>query len=142
MSFGWLGTFRQGSWQSFRTFVLNERRDVASRIRVIEAELLRIGEVTVLYGTTEEEDGSVTTTEERVGFSVSPGSSLAKLLQAYVALGGNPFDVSLFLTPDSTVILDPLGTEQTPTRTQPYERHRSALGPMHLFGSTPLSLSG
>jgi hypothetical protein len=99
---------------------LEQRRDVASRIRVIEAELTRIGEVTVFYGSGVDEDGNTVTTEQRVGFSVTPGSSLAKLLQAYVALGGNPFDVSLFLTPDSTVMLDPDNEDTGDTSTQPY----------------------
>lgn len=106
MSFGWLGTFRQGSWQAFRRFVLEERRDVAARMRVIQAELRRIGQVTVLYTTTVDADGAETVTEQREGFMVTPNSSLAKLLQAYTAMGGNPFDISLFLTPDATVLLD------------------------------------
>ena len=47
MSVNGLGTFRQGQWQQFRRFVLNERRDVLARIAVIKAELDRIGFIRV-----------------------------------------------------------------------------------------------
>lgn len=120
MGFGWLGTFRQGQWQAYRTFVLNERRDVGRRMAVIQAELARIGTVNVLYAsTTDEASAETVVTEQRMGFEVSQGSSLEKLVQAYVAQGGNPFDVSLFLTPDSTYYLDP-DDESSETPTQPY----------------------
>lgn len=121
MSFGWLGTFRQGAWREYRRFVLEERRDVERRISVIEAELTRIGHVAVFYATEQDAEGNTTVTEERVGFSITPGTSLAKLVQAYIALGGNPFDVSLFLTPDSTVLLDPRDEEMAGTPSQPYK---------------------
>lgn len=121
MSFGWLGTFRQGSWQEFRRFVLNERRDVLARMRVIKAELTRIGEINVLYATEFDDDGNIIgTSEERLGFTVTPGSSLGKLIQAYTALGGNPFDISLFLTPDSTVAIN-LDDLSTATSDQPHQ---------------------
>jgi hypothetical protein len=45
-------------------------------------------------------------TEERIGFSVSEGSSLEKLLQAYIYQRGNPFDISSFMIPDTTEILE------------------------------------
>jgi len=106
MSYNWLGTFRQGSWRSYRSFILNQRREVSQRVAVIEAELQRIGSVTVLYAQSDNEDGTVTITEERVGFQVDSGSSLEKLLQAYIAMGGNPFDISLFLTPDSVIYVE------------------------------------
>jgi hypothetical protein len=120
MSFGWLGTFRQGSWQAFRRFVLEERRDIAERIRVIEAELTRIGDVSVLYASTTDADGNTEITEERQGFTVPVNSSLGKLFRAYIALGGNPFDVSLFLTPDAIVVTDPESEDQESAPTQPY----------------------
>jgi len=120
MSFGWLGTFRQGSWQAFRRFVLEERRDVAQRISVIEAELTRIGEVTVLYQSETDDEGNTTVSEERRGFSVSAGSSLGKLLRVYTALGGNPFDISLFLRPDKVVMLDSRDPDMRGKPFQPY----------------------
>lgn len=120
MSFGWLGTFRQGSWQAFRRFILNERRDVALRILTIRAELKRIGLVTVLFAEEEDEEGNTTITEEREGFLVTANSTLGKLIQSYIALGGNPFDISLFLTPDTTVIADPNDPDRPGQNTQPY----------------------
>lgn len=120
MGFGWLGTFRQGQWQAYRSFVLHERRDVGRRMAVIQAELVRIGRVTVTYAsTTDPSTNETTVTEQRTGFAVSQGSSLEKLIQAYVAQGGNPFDISLFLTPDSTFIADE-ADEATEIPTQPY----------------------
>lgn len=102
MGFGWLGTFRQGQWQAYRSFILKERRDVPRRLAFIEAELDRIGRIRVIFA--REQDGSSgepVVTERRVGFAVSQGSTLERLVRAYVAQGGNPFDVSLFLTPES-----------------------------------------
>lgn len=117
MGFRWLGTFRQGQWRALRSFVLHQRRDVPRRISVIEAELDRIGEITVYYGISP--GGEVT--EERIGVGVTPNSSLGKLLQAYTAQGGNPFDISLFLTPDATYAVD-IASDGTITEipTQPY----------------------
>jgi len=117
MGFGYLGTFRQGQWQEYRSFVLNERRDIARRMAVIQAELVRIGRISVGYlQTTDEVSQETTITEQRTGFAVSQGSTLEKLIQAYVAQGGNPFNISLFLTPDSTFVTD----DDTEYPTQPY----------------------
>lgn len=115
MSLGWLGTFRQGQWKAFRKIALNERRDLSRRIAVIEAEIQRIGQVTVFYGM--DQEGVLT--EQRIGFMVSAGSVLEKLFQAYVAMGGNPFDVSMFLYPDSTLTLTIDGEDITQDM-QPY----------------------
>ncbi|MBD3260379.1 MAG: hypothetical protein GF334_01655, partial [Candidatus Altiarchaeales archaeon] len=91
-----------------RTFALRERRDVAKRIAVIDSELSKIGHIVVGYKREEEEgSGKIRVSEERVSFMVSPGSSLEKLIQAYVANGGNPFDISHFFIPDeATVTVD------------------------------------
>lgn len=113
MAFNWLGAFRTGAWKVYREFVLNEQRDLLNQINVINAELDRIGKIIIIYETV---DSSARTdinvisskTERRLGFLVSPPtSSIGKLLQAYIAYGGNPFDMSLFLTPD-------IGTELIP----------------------------
>ncbi|NBR00488.1 MAG: hypothetical protein EBT79_04275 [Actinobacteria bacterium] len=117
MGFGWLGTFRAGQWNAYRSFILKERADATSRLAVIEAEINRIGQVTVEYQFVA--DGSGTCSEERVGFSVSQGSSLEKLILAYTVAGGNPFDISMFLVPDSVSLTnddDPASIVQT----QPY----------------------
>jgi len=93
--------------------MLEERRDVAARVQVINAELNRIGEICILY----ENDANGLPTEKRIGICVDPAdSSLAKLLQAYTAMGGNPFDISMFLSPDSAV--QTTGGD-TPTKTMP-----------------------
>jgi hypothetical protein len=120
MGLGWLGTFRQGQWQAYRSYVLHERRDVGRRMTVIDAELVRIGTVSVGYQTTTNENGEATVTEERTAFRVSQGSTLEKLFQAYIAQGGNPFDVSLFLNPDSTYWVDP-EAETSEVMLQPYK---------------------
>jgi len=100
MSFGFLGSFRQTQWRIFRQFILNERRVVDARLAYIDAELQRIGEITVSYAR-RNEDSSGEVTERRTGFSVMPeSSSLHKLVQAYIAQGGNPCEISLFLKPD------------------------------------------
>lgn len=108
MSFGFLGTFRQTQWRCFRQFLLSERRVVNARLAYIDAQIQRIGEITVFYerrgGVTESVEGRLETatqvTERRTGFHVSEGSSLHKLVQAYIAQGGNPCEISLFLRPD------------------------------------------
>lgn len=98
--FNWSGLFRSGSWTAYREFVLNQRRDVLARINTISLELSKIGDVIVVYGT---ENGRVT--ESRIGLAVQEGTSLEKLVQAYVANGGNPFDISMFLRPDSAIVV-------------------------------------
>jgi len=84
--------------------MLEERRDASSRFQVIDAERTRIGSIRVIYKR-DERSGKVT--EQRVGFADTPqDSSLAKLLAAYTALGGNPFDISMFASPDMSVQVD------------------------------------
>jgi hypothetical protein len=111
-SFAWSSRFREGQWRAFRSFMLQERRDASDRFMVIQAERNRIGTVRILWAT----DDEGKPTEQRVGISCTPpGSSLCKLLRAYCALGGNPFDISAFTRPDS-------GVEVTGVRqTQPSE---------------------
>lgn len=107
-SFGRLGRFRIGQWTEFRRFILEERRDAALRISVIQAELARIGNVEIDFDIGE--DGNAT--EKRAYITITPlSSSLGKLMQAYVGMGGNPFDVSMFLTPGSTSVTT--GTDGT-----------------------------
>lgn len=104
MGFSFSSRFREGQWRAFRKFMLNERRDASSRFAVIEQEKNRIGEVRVIYSTSD--DGTVT--EKRLGVCVDPAdSSLAKLMAAYTSLGGNPFNISMFVGPDRA--LDLLG---------------------------------
>ena len=106
--FNFLGTMRQCQWKMFRDWTLNERRGVSGRLKVLNAEINRIGCITVFYktrgATIQTLSGALdeveTVTEERIRFEVSPGSSLEKLVQAYIAHGGNPMAISLWLQPD------------------------------------------
>lgn len=82
--------------------MLQERRDATLRFNVIDAERERIGDVSLLYEVQTDDEGNSFVSERRVGISIEPAdSSLAKLVAAYVSLGGNPFDISMFLSPDS-----------------------------------------
>lgn len=107
----------------FRNWVLTERRAVPPRLQALRADLSRLGRITVLYKrvtqVVPDTNGAVieiqAVTEERTGFFVSAGSSLERLLQAYVVQGGNPCDISLFLEPDDVLL------EQTED-TSPNER--------------------
>lgn len=100
-SFSKMGVFPAGYFRATTQWLLRERRDVVARIDTLQAELVRIGHVRMYYRAVQE--GQETRlTEERVGFSVTKGSSLCKLVQAYIATGGNPFDISGFLHPDET----------------------------------------
>jgi hypothetical protein len=119
MSFGWMTTFRTGQWKAFRKFSLEERKSVEARVRHINAQLTRIGEITVLYETQEDEDGNITATERRTGFSVSSGSTLEKLIQAYVVQGGNPLDISMFLSPDRVTVQRKSSGQETFVSPQP-----------------------
>lgn len=103
MSYGWTGSFRAGAWRAFRLHVLRARADVPARLAAIEAELLRIGAVRVVYGPRDPGNPSGPRSERRVGLDVTPGTVLERLLQAYIARGGNPLDISMFLAPDSDV---------------------------------------
>lgn len=108
MPFKFQGTFRQTQWRQLRNWLLNERRTVDARIRYINAELQRIGQITVFYQVTEDTiqnpDGTIevirNVSEKRSAFLVSPGSSLEALVQAYIMQGGNPCAISMFLEPD------------------------------------------
>lgn len=96
----------------FRNFVLNERRAVPPRLQALRADLARLGRITVLYKRVTQivpdTAGAIielqAVTEERTGFIVSSGSSLERLVQAYVVQGGNPCDLSLFLEPDEVLL--------------------------------------
>ena len=100
MSFGWNCMFRRGQWLEFRRFVLLQRQNVGYRINYITKEISRIGEIRITYEKVGEGEDQVCT-EKRVGLKVDVNSALGKLLKAYIAQGGNPFDISMFLRPDS-----------------------------------------
>lgn len=99
-SFSYMSKYRTGYYLGVRSFLLRERRSVPDRVNALNAELKRIGVVSVAYEAVASEDGSVRATEERVGLQVTPNSSLEKLMRCYIAQGGNPLDISMFLIPD------------------------------------------
>jgi len=106
MSFGAMARFRVGYWRGVRNYVLRERRDVAKRIRVIDAEISRIGKIEIEYESVADPvSGRVDRTENRISISVTPGSSLEKMLKAYIAQGGNPLDISQFFYPSQSEIV-------------------------------------
>ena len=104
-SFQKLAIWPVGYFRAYSSWLLRNRRSIASRIAVINAEVARIGFITVYYASTTQ-DGKTTLTEQRVGFGVTKGSSLERLCRAYVVQGGNPFDISPFMYPDSTQVLE------------------------------------
>lgn len=122
MSLGWLGTFRIGQWKDLRRTVLNERRDVELWLSHIGAELRRIGDIQIVYSkeitNQPQPDGNTSQTEvvseRRTALYVTEGSSLEKLLRAYIVAGGNPLDISMFLRPDSNRFQDGYGLGQDP----------------------------
>jgi len=139
-SFAKLCVFPVGYFRSYSSWLLRQRREVARRIDVINAEITRIGDVTVVYAEEPQPDGSIQVSETRVGFSVTPKSSLGKLLKAYVARGGNPLDISPFMTPESTLVVsqdaegNPIVKEQYP--------HGGVAAPMSAEANEPFSEGG
>lgn len=106
MSFGWTFTFRRGAWNEFRRFALLQRQNVPDRVIMIDKELNRLGSVSILYQRKDIENPQSDFSELRKGITVTEGTTLDKLFKAYIARGGNPFDISMFLTPDSYKITD------------------------------------
>ena len=98
-SFSAIDTFREGQWRAFRQFILAERRDASAREAAIIAEQRRIGKVRLLYAT---DPATGELTQKRVGVVIdgSPTCAVAKLMQVYIVLGGNPLDISMFLYPN------------------------------------------
>ena len=103
-SFQKLAFWPTGYFRASTSWLLRHRREIAARIDVITAEVTRIGLVKALYGAVKVGDKWVMS-ENRLGFSVSKGSTLARLCQAYIANGGNPLDISSFMYPDGSETL-------------------------------------
>lgn len=131
--FNFLGTMRQAQWKAFRDWTLTERKTVPARIQVLNAEIRRIGRITVFYRRRTElvqtptgaERELTAVTEERDSFSVTPGSSLEKLVQAYIAQGGNPLSISLWLQPDEILFTTNTDPDQD-ARDNPNEQFTDA----------------
>lgn len=116
-SFAFSSRFREGQWRAFRKFMLEERRDASDRFMSLDRQRQKIGDITIYWKV--DEDGYAS--EQRIGLEVGPpGSSLEKLLSAYVALGGNPFDISMFLSPLEEGGLTPSDDGETVTASDTY----------------------
>ena len=94
----------------------------------------------MVYLTEKDEEGNITVTEDRAGFAVSPNSSLEKLVQAYIAQGGNPYDISMFLYPDSTAF--DTDEEDNPTTARPHYPHGGVVAPKTVSYSNPVGEEG
>ena len=103
MGFRWLTMARRGSWQSFRKFVLDEKRDVVNRIITIDREQDKIGTLFVTY---KKQTETKKATQRRDRFWVSKDSSLEKLVKVYISMGGNPLDISMFISPTDIELVD------------------------------------
>jgi hypothetical protein len=117
-SFTRMSQFPVGYFRSTCSWLLRHRRTVARRIHTLNAEVDRIGFVTVTYVTKQEGD-NIKATEIRQSISVTPGSTLEKLVMAYMANGGNPFDISPFAMPDYTRVIG-IDAEGEPVTAQRY----------------------
>ena len=102
-SFSKSSVFSVGYFRAITKWLLRERRDVMARIATLTAEMERIGFVTVHYDRVTEGE-SKKASHRRTGFSVTDGTTLSRLMQAYVATGGNPLNVCGFLHPNSTTL--------------------------------------
>lgn len=101
-TFAKLAVWPVGYFRAFSSWLLRNRRDIGARLEAINAEIDRIGFVRVIYMREKDADNNEVATENRTGFQVSEGTTLARLVQAYIANGGNPLDISGFLMPDTT----------------------------------------
>lgn len=105
-SFSKLAVWPVGYFRAYSSWLLRHRKEIGARVDTLDAEIARIGFIRIRYRETVDENGDIKATEDRISFHATPGSSLSKLLQAYIAMGGNPLDISGFMYPDGTVIAD------------------------------------
>jgi hypothetical protein len=106
-------------------------------MKALDAEIARIGEISVVYRT-EEQDGNIRATEERIGFTVTKNTSLERLIRAYIANGGNPLDISPFLHPERQIILEN-GSESKIKEVYPFG---GITAPMSANPDEPLPIAG
>ena len=118
-AFSQMSRWPVGYFRAFSGWLLNNRKSVAARLNLLNTEIDRIGFITVRYRGNERDDGSVKMTEERLGFEVTENSTLARLVQAYIVNGGNPFDISPFWMPSRTKLIG-TGGDGKPIRVEAY----------------------
>lgn len=135
-SFDKLSVWPVGYFRAYSSWLLRNRRDVSARIATINAELERIGQVKVTYRSTQVE-GQARKTEERIGITVTPNSSIGRLLQAYIANGGNPLDISSFMYPDSVDVLE-TNPDGSPSVTNEVYPHAGVVAPMSANPNEPI----
>ena len=138
-SFSKMAVWPVGYFRAYSSWLLRNRRAVAGRLKAIEAELARIGDITVIYRT-EEKDGNTVATEERVGFGVTKNSSLERLVRAYIANGGNPLDISPFLKPNSREVIPEDG--DVAAKTKDIYPFGGLMAPMSANPDEPLPIAG
>lgn len=102
-TFGRMAEWPVGYFRAYSGWFLRHRRTIAARITTLNAEIKRIGFIKIHYET-ENDEGNLRRTEQRKGISVTEGSTLEKLLQAYIANGGNPLEISSFMYPESSLV--------------------------------------
>ncbi len=85
-----------GYFRATTSWLLRNRKEVSARISTMSAEIARIGHLTIGYEKTTDAEGVTTVSETRISISVTPGSTIQRLVQAYIANGGNPLDISPF----------------------------------------------
>jgi hypothetical protein len=133
-TFAKMAVWPTGYFRAYSSWLLRNRRDVVTQISTISAEIQRIGFITVSYQTAEV-NGQQRATEQRVGFGVTTGSSLARLCQAYIANGGNPLDISPFAYPDGIEIVGENGNGE-PIVIERYP-HGGVAAPISVESSNP-----
>lgn len=135
-SFSKLSVWPVGYFRAYSSWLLRNRRDIAKRISVINAEIERIGVVKVEYQSYEE-SGNVRKTEQRIGLTVTPGSSLGRLFRAYVAMGGDPLSISPFAYPESTLIIE--GGSGQDVKVEETYPHGGVVAPVSASPNEPVS---
>jgi hypothetical protein len=100
---GRMATWPVGYFRAYTGWFLRHRRTVGARVSTINAEINRIGFIKIHYRPMEGSEGG-RKTEDRVGISVTEGSTLEHLLQAYIANGGNPLGISSMMYPQSSTV--------------------------------------
>lgn len=139
MTFDKMSVWPIGYFRAVASWLLNNSRDIPKRLAVINAEIQRIGEINVIYRTVES-GGNVKATEERIGISVTHGSSVGRLVQAYIAQGGNPLDISPFTYPSGTEILV-INPEDGSTTIRERYPHGGVVAPVSANYNEPMTTS-
>ncbi len=136
-SFSKLGVWPVGYFRAYSSWLLRSRRDVTRRIQVLNAEIERIGIVKVEYQALETPDGGVTRTEQRTGLYVTPNSNVGRLMQAYVALGGDPLNISPFTYPEQATMTQ--NYEDTPAVQQQEYPGNGVVAPQSAAPNEPVT---